>query len=120
MSHEKTTQGREGLSEILKLVRILSDAGDRLPEAMSHVDAGVTHFRDGVGEFQEAAVVIVGRAADERRAAVVLSEEELAAVAELEAKMPRAGGRSGLLSDLFTFIKAHPELLTLLLSFFRK
>ena len=105
------------MSQLTDLLSVLIEAGPRVPAAMVKVDSGVTHFRAGVADFQEAGVIIVGR-----KAAVPaeLNVTEQSKVSELAALLDQhegvAGDRAGMLSNLFLFLKEHPELISLLLT----
>lgn len=113
------------MSQLSDLITTLISTGPKLQEAWPHVDRGVTHFREGVAEFQEAAVIIGGRASRDADATVALTEDEQKLADELRGCLYGVSGerdvaREGAFTTVMTFLAAHPELVAILLSFLKK
>ncbi len=102
---------------IMELIDAIIEAAPNVGPALEEVTLAVADFRSGVGHLSTAATIISGRSS-ERDVSAELTDEEKAKIAELEGKLP--DGRRGLLSDLFSFLKANPEILQFILLFLKK
>lgn len=124
---------REFLSEFISS---FVSAGPRFPEAYTHFNLGVSDFIHGVSEFQVAVAILVGRPVPAMFAASDFSptpqevELENGLILKLRGNEVAAaeGEKFGAIGDgtfiqflrnLYTFIQAHPEVWTLILSLLR-
>jgi hypothetical protein len=99
----------------LEFVNWLLSFGPKLPQAFAIIDRIVN-------DLQELAVLLTG--AEVAFGSAELSPDEITAVEAVESEMAKAGisrgPLSGVLVNLWQFIQAHPELLTLLVSLLKK
>lgn len=123
--------------EYLDFLKKLLDSGDRLPLAWPHLMSGINHFRNGASDFKTAANILFGESTSrpmlslEHGDTFSVSEEEEEAekklmkvlMSKLYASRPamrtealRAVGDRQIFRSIFAFLKANPELLSILLS----
>lgn len=107
------------MSKASELFTYLIATGPKLKEAWPHVENGVTHFRDGVEEFQVASSIITGLSEAETRE-VAMSAEEKKLADELNGLLAADGvsgtEREGFFSDIFAWLAAHPKVAELILA----
>jgi hypothetical protein len=101
----------------LEFVNWLLSFGPKLPQAFAIIDRIVN-------DLQELAVLFTGKEMVFGSSPSQLAPDEIAAVEAVESEMAKAGisrgPLSGVLVNLWQFIQAHPELLTLLVSLLKK
>lgn len=120
--HEKQVVGSHVTDTLSEIMDLVLSAGPNIGEALEELQLAVEDGRSMVAHLQQAGLHISGRAATERGEVVALTDAEQAKLAEIEAKAAEheRAGRRGLLSDLFTFVKANPWLAELILKLVMK